>query len=114
VDFPPKVGYNEGAMLNEVLIANALRNLLGNIAEETRADLDGPIREIAVRLSQAVAEGRVGLADEISKQLEVLIRVRGIRLKRSARGGLGLLLQTGVGALIDGIIAALPTPPPRP
>jgi hypothetical protein len=98
--------------MNHALVAAALRNLLSNISEGAVQDLDGPVREIAMRLSLAVAEGRVGLADEISKQLEVLIRIKGIRLKRSARGGLGLILQTGVGALIDGILAALPPTPP--
>jgi hypothetical protein len=95
------VGYTEG------MIESHLKDLLATLIDGTIETLDGPIRDAALRLSQAAAIGRADLARECSLQLEVLVRMKRMKIKAQAAGSFSFLLQTGVQMLLNGLIARL-------
>ncbi len=84
-----------------------LKELLGQLIDGSIEDLDGPIRDIALRLSLAARRNRPDLVEMCKDQLELILLEKRLRLESSTEGMLGTLLGLGVNLLVNGAMGGL-------
>lgn len=97
---------NQFQPLNDAM-EQGLKDLLGSVIDGTIEDLDGPIREIAARMSMAARRRRMDLVGMCQDQLQMIVLEKELRLKNESTGFLDTVLSVGVNALINGAIGAL-------
>jgi hypothetical protein len=85
----------------------SLKKGLAEIVEGGIADLDGPIREAANRLTVAARRKRQDLVDEARDTLALAMMEQEIRAKAGFEGILDFALGAGINLLVDGAIAGL-------
>jgi hypothetical protein len=84
-----------------------VKELLNTLIDGTIEDLDGPIREISLRLTMAARKKRTDLVEMCRDQLELIVLEKRLRLEGQGDGVLGTILNVGINALVNGAIGAL-------
>jgi hypothetical protein len=88
---------------------SGIKDILGEIIDGTITDLDGPVREIAARLTMAARRGRPDLVEASKDQLTLIVLEKELRLRSEADDFLDTVLKVGINALINGAVGALAT-----
>ncbi len=88
-------------------LEGGLKELLSELIDGSIKDLDGPIREIAARLTLAAKRKRKDLVDECRDQLALIIIEKELRLKAGAGELWEMVLGVGLNALVNGAIGGL-------
>ena len=88
-------------------LKGSLTTQLAALIDGTAADLDGPVREAANRLTLAIQTGDKELVDETRDQLALYLVQNQMRLKGTLSDSLGLVLGVGINFLVDGALAGL-------
>jgi len=86
---------------------SGVKDILGEIIDGSVEDLDGPVREIAARLTMAARRGRLDLVQACQDQLLLIVLEKELRLRSEADGFLDTMLNVGINALVNGAIGAL-------
>lgn len=84
-----------------------VKDILNQLIDGTIEDLDGPIREISLRLTMAARKNRRDLVEMCRDQLELIVLEKRLRLEGQGDGVLGTILNVGINALVNGAIGAL-------
>ena len=84
-----------------------VKDILNQLIDGTIEDLDGPIREISLRLTMAARKNRPDLVEMCRDQLELIVLEKRLRLEGQGDGVLGTILNVGINALVNGAIGAL-------
>lgn len=84
-----------------------VKDLLNQLIDGTIEELDGPIREISLRLTMAARKNRRDLVEACRDQLELIVLEKRLRLEFQGNGVVGTVLNMGLNALINGAIGAL-------
>ena len=84
-----------------------VKSLVGNLIDGTIEDLDGPIREIALRLALAARRGRQDLVVACKDQLAIIVLEKRLRVEQEASGLWESMLDIGVDLLVKGAIGGL-------
>jgi hypothetical protein len=84
-----------------------VKDILNQLIDGTIEDLDGPIREISLRLTMAARKQRPDLVAACRDQLELIVLEKRLRLEDEGDGVLGMILNVGISALVNGAIGAL-------
>jgi hypothetical protein len=84
-----------------------VKDILNQLIDGTIEDLDGPIREISLRLTMAARKKRTDLVEMCRDQLELIVLEKRLRLEGQNDGVLGTILNVGINALVNGAIGAL-------
>lgn len=86
---------------------SGIKDILGQVIDGTISDLDGPVRDIAARLTMAARRNRPDLVQACQDQLLLLVLEKEMRLRSSSNGFLDSMLNVGINALVNGAMAAL-------
>ena len=86
----------------EDALKDGVKGILNGVLEDAADDLDGPVREIASRLSIAVRRNRPDLIEESRDQLLLVIEERELRVREGAQSLLQDILGLGLEALVTG------------
>lgn len=86
---------------------SGVKDILGSIIDGSIEDLDGPVREIAARLTLAARRNRPDLVQMCQDQLLLIVLEKELRLRSTADGWLDTVMSVGINALINGAIGAL-------
>jgi hypothetical protein len=84
-----------------------VKELLNTLIDGTIEELDGPIRDISLRMTMAARKNRPDLVAMCRDQLELIVLEKRLRLEFQGDGVLGAVLNMGLNALINGAIGAL-------
>jgi len=84
-----------------------VKDMLNQLIDGSIEDLDGPIREISLRLTMAARKNRMDLVAMCRDQLELIVLEKRLRLEGQGDGVLGTVLNVGINALVNGAIGAL-------
>ena len=88
-------------------LEGGVKELLNELIDGSIKDLNGPIREIAARLTLAAKRKRKDLVDECRDQLALIILEKELRLKAGAGDLWEKMLGIGLNALVNGAIGGL-------
>lgn len=88
-------------------LERGLKEMLNELIDGSIADLDGPVRETAQRMTVAAKRNRPDLVEASRDQLSLLVLEKELRLKVEGFGLFERMLNLGVNALINGAIAGL-------
>jgi len=86
---------------------SGVRSILDQLIDGTVEDLDGPIRDIASRLTLAARRNRMDLVEACQDQLKVIVIEKELVLKSGTSGFFDTVISVGINALINGAIGAL-------
>lgn len=86
----------------EDALKDGVGDILNGVLDDVADDLEGPVREIASRLSIAVRRNRADLVEESRDQLLLIIEERQLRVREGAQGLLQDILGLGLEALVTG------------
>jgi len=86
---------------------SGLKDILDQLIDGTAENLDGPVREIASRLTLAARRNRMDLVDACKDQLALIVLEKELRLRSDADDFMDTLISVGINALINGAVGAL-------
>ena len=84
-----------------------LKDILNEVIDGTYEDLDGPVRDIAARMTMAARRNRMDLVQACKDQLLLIVLEKELRLRSESSGFLDTIISVGVNALINGALGAL-------
>lgn len=86
---------------------SGVKQLVGELIEDTIEDLDGPIREISARLAMAARRKRHDLVAASKDQLAIIVLEKRLRLEQEGSGLWETMLNMGIDLLVNGAIGGL-------
>jgi len=86
---------------------SGIKDILDQMIDGTVEDLDGPVRDIASRLTLAARRGRMDLVAASKDQLALIVMEKELRLRSEADGFMDTIINVGINALINGALGAL-------
>lgn len=84
-----------------------VRQLVGELIDGTVEDLDGPIRQIALRLAMAARRKRPELVVACKDQLALIVLEKRLLLEQDAKGLWEKMLDMGIDLLVNGALGGL-------
>lgn len=91
-----------------IALEDGVKGILNEMIDDSIADIQGPIRDISMRLAQSIRRpDRQDLVEACRDQLQMLVLEKRLKAAEGIEGFVGMFINVGVNALVTGAVGGL-------